>query len=298
MKFVSRTSALAALAAIASIAALGAASATGQPAHATSAGVLHVKLPADVAKSHTLKVSTFVQYPPYESQSSSGKFYGLDVDLLGAIAKELGLKYQIQSTAFESEIPGVADGRYDMMLGDDQDTAAREQVVSFFDWEKIGEYTLVRRGNPNHINTSAMCGITIGGVSASIQAVYDTDLASACAQYHRPTVTTVTYASTAQLFEALATGRIDAAFYDPAAAAYVVKQSPAIGLLKTKISQVPAIYTGEAGWPMPKNQILAKAFVAAAKVLQKNGTWQKILRRYGIVNVALKTLEINGRPVH
>ena len=76
---------------------------------------------------------------------------------------------------------------------------------------------------------------------------------------------------------------------DSPVAAYQVKQSHGT----FKVSGKP-YGTAPYGIALPKNSGLAKSFQAALKVLIKNGTYTKILTKWGIQQGAIPSPTING----
>lgn len=279
---------------LAACAAIAIAASSAAASSSRSSNGSNIQLPPDVATSHTIHASVFLNYPPYE-YLKSGHVIGLDVSLVDAIAKVLGVKVSLQQTSFEAEIPGVQTGRYDMTLGDFEDTAARRKLIGFVDILKSRRYLLVQKGNPNHISTKNLCGVTMAAVDASYEATMDTELKAFCARAHKTAPTLESYADTSGMFEALSTGRAQAAFYDPAAAQYIAAHSSAMSVIASQNTQVPVV--GSLGWPMPKNAILGKAFVAAIKILMKEGKWQKIFASYGVAGVEVDPPTFDTRPV-
>ena len=46
-------------------------------------------------------------YPPFESTNDDGKLVGFDIDLINAIAKDQGFKYEIQALGFDASLQAV-----------------------------------------------------------------------------------------------------------------------------------------------------------------------------------------------
>ena len=65
-------------------------------------------------------MATNAQFPPYEMVADGEGAYqgyeGIDIELAVAIADKLGLKLEVTDIAFDSIIPGVQTGKYDIGL--------------------------------------------------------------------------------------------------------------------------------------------------------------------------------------
>jgi ABC-type amino acid transport substrate-binding protein len=53
-------------------------------------------LPPSIQKSGVLKVATNYGWPPFDFKGANGKGQGLDVDLVSAIAKQLGIRAEFR----------------------------------------------------------------------------------------------------------------------------------------------------------------------------------------------------------
>src|SRR5689334_16292657 len=74
---------------------------------------------------------------PYNFLESDGKtFQGINVDLAAALSKQLGRTVEFQSAGFDTIIPGLQSGRYDVALTGMFDTKERQKTVDFVDYLK------------------------------------------------------------------------------------------------------------------------------------------------------------------
>ena len=269
---------------------VAAASSVGEPRIASS----KIKLPASIQKAGVLYSALETEYPPYEFVNSAGKPQGIDVQLVRAVGKVLGVKVRFQPTSFESEIPGVADKRYDMVTVQDADTAAREKLVSFVDIFKTELQALVLKGNPSHVNPTDLCGETMSSGSGSFQTAALQVLSKSCAKAGKPTITILNYANTAQQIQAVLTRRAVAWLAVPAVVSYYAKQNSRMAVLPAVVP-IPKSLAAVQGWPIQKDPVLARALVSAIAVLVKNGTWARILKANGAQTGALIPPLVNGK---
>src|ERR1700689_5166992 len=96
------------------------------------------KLVPSAYKGTTLQVATDATYPPDESMSGT-TMVGFDVDLMGAIAKTLGVKYKENNVTFDDIIAGIKSGKYVIGNSSFTDEKSREKQVNFVDYFQAGE---------------------------------------------------------------------------------------------------------------------------------------------------------------
>src|SRR5262249_43441475 len=73
------------------------------------------QVPASIKSSGQLSVAADATYAPDEFIASDGKtVIGMDADLAKAIAQLMGLQATVQNIPFDSIIPGLAAGKYDL----------------------------------------------------------------------------------------------------------------------------------------------------------------------------------------
>ena len=78
-------------------------------------------------------------YAPDEFIASDGKtVIGMDADMAKAIAQLMGLKANVQNIPFDSIIPGLAAGKYNLGMSSFTDTKEREKTVDFVTYATAG----------------------------------------------------------------------------------------------------------------------------------------------------------------
>src|SRR6202012_3121877 len=83
-------------------------------------------VPASVKSKGTLTVAADASYAPDEFFASDGHtVIGMDADLAKALAPKMGLKANVQNAVFETIIPGLASGKYDIGASSFTDTKER-----------------------------------------------------------------------------------------------------------------------------------------------------------------------------
>ncbi len=79
-----------------------------------------------------LVMATNAEFPPYE-YIAGDKYYGIDIEIAKIIADKLGYDLIIENVAFDSIIPGVQAGKYDMGMAGMTVSDDRLKYVDFSD---------------------------------------------------------------------------------------------------------------------------------------------------------------------
>lgn len=88
--------------------------------------------PAEQSKAKVLKIGSDTAFAPFEFQDENSKEYvGFDMDLIKAIAKQMGVEVQVQSMGFDGLIPALEAGNIDATISAMTITSERAQKVNF-----------------------------------------------------------------------------------------------------------------------------------------------------------------------
>ncbi|HEX6054342.1 MAG TPA: ABC transporter substrate-binding protein [Intrasporangium sp.] len=248
-------------------------------------------LPADIRSRGSIKVASNVEYPPFEYYDTDNKtIVGLDKDLADALGAKLGVKLEFNNMSFDAIIPALAAKRFDMAMSAMTDNAERRKQVDFVDYFVSGGGFLVEKGNPhNVVNLESICGLTVA-IDKGTTNVEDADKASkACVAAGKKPVKADVYPGTSKIVLALQNGRADIAMLDTSAAAYIASQNAGE-------FEVP----GESYEPKPYGMVFPKgstqlqaAVKAGLEALLADGTYEKILAKWGQQVGAIKEFTVN-----
>ncbi|NOU72891.1 transporter substrate-binding domain-containing protein [Paenibacillus sp. LMG 31458] len=90
---------------------------------------------------------TDATYPPFEYQKD-GKYIGIDIDLINAIAKEEGFEVELKPMNFKGIIPAITSKQLDGAIAGISITDERKQVVGLSDpYYQAGLSLIVREDN-------------------------------------------------------------------------------------------------------------------------------------------------------
>jgi len=84
------------------------------------------------AADNTLKIGTNPTFAPFEFQGKgSNEMVGFDLDLIQAIAKQMGRKVEVLNLGFDALIPAILTGNIDAAISGMSITDARKKAVDF-----------------------------------------------------------------------------------------------------------------------------------------------------------------------
>ena len=84
-----------------------------------------------VKKAGKLVIATSPDFPPFEELQADGTVTGIEIDIMKLICKELGVKLEIKQMNFDSVLPGIQAGKYDVGVSGISVTPKREKNVKF-----------------------------------------------------------------------------------------------------------------------------------------------------------------------
>ena len=102
-----------------------------------------------IQKAGKLVIATSPDFPPFESLDGSGKVTGIEIDILEEVCAQLGVSLEIQQMDFDSVLPGVQAGKYDMGVSGITITEKRQKNVLFTDaYCLAAQAIVVKEGSP------------------------------------------------------------------------------------------------------------------------------------------------------
>ena len=248
------------------------------------------QVPAGVKAKGTLVVAADATYAPNEFIGSDGHtVVGMDADLAAALGQVLGLKVSMVNATFDTIIPGLASGKYNLGISSFTDTKVREKTVDFVTYFVAGTSFYVKAsGGPDVTSLAGLCGDKVAVEKGTTQQADAQAQAPKCASAGKP-VTLLIFNDQNAVNLALSSGRADVAMADSPVAAYQVKQSNGT----FRLSGQP-YGTAPYGIAIPKNSGMAGPVLATLRHLMANGTYAKILDKWGVQEGAISTPVING----
>jgi len=251
---------------------------------------LAAQVPSAIKSDGTIKIGTDATYAPNEFLEADGKTVtGFDVDLFDAVAQKLGLKTNWTPAPFDAIIPGVDSGKYEIGVSSFTINAERKKTVNMVSYFDAGTQWATKTGNPSGISPSAACGHKVAVQRGTVQVDDVTARSKKCTSAGKKAIGIDQYQGQDQATASVVSGKDDAMLADSPVAAYAVKKTS--GQLKT----LGAIYdSAPYGYVVPKDQTpFAKAVSGAVQSLVDDGTYTKILTKWGVQQGAVTTSSVN-----
>ena len=259
------------------------------PSGAISA--IAAQVPGSVKANGTLTVAADATYAPNEFIGTDGHtVVGLDADLAKALGQVLGLKVNVINATFATIIPGLTSGKYDLGISSFTDTKEREKTVDFVTYFVAGTSFYVKSdGGPDIRSLADLCGRTVAAEQGTTQQADAQAQAEKCKPAGKPGMTVQVFNDQNAVNLALSSGRAQVAMADSPVAAYQVRQSN--GTFKVAGSPYG---TAPYGIAIPQNNGMADPILAAVKHLMSEGTYTKILGKWGVQGGAISDPAINA----
>jgi polar amino acid transport system substrate-binding protein len=258
---------------------------------ATKVAAIAGEVPAAIASKGKLVVAADASYAPNEFFAQDGKtVIGMDADLANALGQVLGLQVELQNAKFDSILAGIQAGKYDLGMSSFTDTKEREKTTDFVDYYNAGtSFYVLASGGPNIATLDDLCGHKVAAERGTTQVDDATAQDKKCKDAGKPGVTIDASDDQNGVNLSLTSNRDDVAMADSPVADDAVKNSGG----KFKLSGKPY---GQApyGVAMAKGNGLAKPIADALQQLMSDGTYKKILDKWGIADGAVSAPQTNG----
>jgi polar amino acid transport system substrate-binding protein len=245
-------------------------------------------LPADIAKAGKLVVGMDPNYAPNEYKDNAGKPIGWEVDLGNAMAAKLGLTMDYRSSGFDKIIPSITGGTYDIGLSSFTDNPERQKSVDFVNYYEAG----IQWAQPigANVDPNNACGLTVAVQATTYEETDELPAKSdACVAAGNQPIKILKFETQDEATNALALGRADAMSADSPITLY------AISKVSDKIEAAGETFeVAPYGIALAKDGGLAKAIQAALQSMVDDGSYQDILKNWGVEDGAIDTITLNA----
>ena len=216
----------------------------------------------------TVTVATSPDFPPFESLDGS-EVVGIEVDILQAITGKLGLEMQLEQMDFESVIPGVQAGKFDIGMSGITITADRQKNCDFTQPYFLASQAIVVTPDSN-----ITCKADLEGKTVSVQT--GTTAEEYCMENGYEVLA---FAANNDAAAALTSGK---------AAAWVVDNEVGVALAAQQGLVVldEAMTSEPYAFAFAKDSALTAQFDEALGELLADGTVAAIFEKYGVLYVA------------
>jgi polar amino acid transport system substrate-binding protein len=248
----------------------------------------------NLIKDGELRILTNPIYPPMEYvNSETGTIDGFDVDLANAIAKKLNLTTVFVTAAFQQLQSGLQTGRADMIISGMSDNVKRQASMDFVDYLTSGPILFTTNANAaTYKQATDLCGKTVAGSRSTSFGENVTGWSAAnCEGKGKAAIKFEGTEDSNAARLGMKQGRYDAVVQGIETIAY-------------QMHVEPNTYT-MVGDPLLSNDVFGMAFKKDSTALRdavggaldaviKDGTYDQILQKWGLIHNAVPKAVING----
>jgi polar amino acid transport system substrate-binding protein len=214
----------------------------------------------------TLTVGTDTPFPPFEI-GQPPNISGYDIDVLNAVADNLGLTPEYTDTSFDTIFRDIAAGQYDIAAAASTITPGRQKTVDFSDPYYEAQQALLVPDGSDITSTDDLSGTIVGAQDGTTGETYANDETDASEVRGFP--------EGPDAVSALVGGQVDAVIIDQPVAADAVEKQGGVEIAE----EIPTheLY----GYAMSKeNTALVEAVDGALQTLKDDGTITDLYQKY------------------
>lgn len=263
-------------------------------AQAQAARPLAAELPAEIKARGVLRVGSQQTFPPIEfREPGKSEVTGASRDLLTEMAQRLSLKIEFVQAEYSALIPGLEADRFDMASGGISDTEEREQKVDFVNYLFSGGSILALAANKDKLDTiDDFCGKGVATLLGSRVIMAQVEAASErCVKAGKAAIRAEQLPSAPDARMQLDLRRVDGYLGDFPALVYMGQQFPGRYRIVGGNYMLTQYITS---WAFAKNRsALRDAVQKATQSMLDDGTYQKLLDKWGVGGAALPAISVN-----
>lgn len=216
-------------------------------------------------------IATDTVFPPFEFTNDEGKFVGIDVDIINAIAEDQGFEVEIQSLGFDAALLAVQSGQADGVIAGMSITDERKQTFDFSEPYFDADVTMAVAAGSDIKSYEDLAGQKVAVKTATNGATYAKSIAD---EYG---FTVVEFKDSPTMYQDVIAGNTVACFEDEPVMAYNIQQGAQM--------EMPEGMTAagtQYGFAVAKGQnaeLLEKFNTGLANIIE-NGKYQEIVDSY------------------
>ena len=249
-------------------------------------------VPADMA-GRPFTVAVALGSPPDDFRDDKGEMVGWEIDILRAATQSLGLRLDLRPTTFDSLIPGLQSKRFDAALGEMGVSVVREKVVDMIGTLVGDELFAAPVDSTLSVKTlDDLCGLTVATTRGSRELVFAEEQQPKCAAAGKQPINPLAFNDGDGAAQAMMSRRADMFWLGSTAVSYFVSQTK--GRAQVIGSYTDVSYIGVA---LPKGSAMSAPLQAAIQHLIDNGTYGKIVTKWGLGDGAVRQAPLNPTNV-
>ena len=246
---------------------------TGESQSSSNSAVPETNTPAGqkaTPKKSKYVISSDSSFAPFVFQNDKGKFTGIDMDLIKAIAKDQGFTIEIDNPGFDAAVSDVQSGHAQGMIAGMTVTDARKSTFDFSEPYYTANSILAVQEDSKIDSYDDLKGKTVGVKNGTSSQNFLEE------NQKKYGYKIKTFSDGASMYDSLNSGSVAAIMDDEPVIKYAIKQGRKF---KTPIKGTPS---GQLAFAVKKgeNPELIEMFNNGLANLKKSGQYQKILDKY------------------
>lgn len=246
---------------------------TGESQSSSNSAVPETTTPAGqkaTPKKSKYSISSDSSFAPFVFQNDKGKFTGIDMDLIKAIAKDQGFTIEIDNPGFDAAVSDVQSGHAQGMIAGMTVTDARKSTFDFSEPYYTANSILAVQEDSKIDSYDDLKGKTVGVKNGTSSQNFLEE------NQKKYGYKIKTFSDGASMYDSLNSGSVAAIMDDEPVIKYAIKQGRKF---KTPIKGTPS---GQLAFAVKKgeNPELIEMFNNGLANLKKSGQYQKIIDKY------------------
>ena len=246
---------------------------TGESQSSSNSAVPETTTPAGqkaTPKKSKYVISSDSSFAPFVFQNDKGKFTGIDMDLIKAIAKDQGFTIEIDNPGFDAAVSDVQSGHAQGMIAGMTVTDARKSTFDFSEPYYTANSILAVQEDSKIDSYDDLKGKTVGVKNGTSSQNFLEE------NQKKYGYKIKTFSDGASMYDSLNSGSVAAIMDDEPVIKYAIKQGRKF---KTPIKGTPS---GQLAFAVKKgeNPELIEMFNNGLANLKKSGQYQKIIDKY------------------
>ncbi|OMI34605.1 ABC transporter substrate-binding protein [Streptomyces sparsogenes] len=253
------------------------------------------QVPAGIRKRGTLEIvdSSDSSAPLTFYATDNKTVIGVEPDLAYLVADVLGLKPHLNTVSWENIFVGLDSGKYDVGFSNITDTEERKEKYDFASYRKDDLAFEAKKGSGLKVTgPEDVSGKTVAVDTGTNQEKLLVEWSKENVKAGREPVKIKYYQNQSDTYLALASGRIDLFLGPNPTAAYHVASAGQTEVVGT-YSGAGETLQGLIAATTKKDNGLVKAVNSALNEIIDNGSYAKVLKRWGLSGEAIEKSEIN-----
>ncbi|HEM6393696.1 TPA: ABC transporter substrate-binding protein/permease [Streptococcus suis] len=209
-------------------------------------------------------------FAPFEYQDETGKYVGIDMELIKAIAENQGFTITIQNPGFDAALNAVQAGQADAVIAGMSITDARKEIFDFSNAYYTSNILLAVKNGSDITSYEDLKGKTVGAKNGTASYTFLEE------NKDKYGYTLKAFDEASGMYDSLNSGSIDALMDDEAVLLYAIQQG------RDFATPIPGEKSGEYGFAVKKgtNPELIEMFNNGLAALVESGEYDEILNKY------------------